>query len=127
MKEVSLTNELLLEFLDNLRLQDKIEFNEVLKTCSLEEFINVCFDDKQLTYFLTTDDGKPLALGGAYRISADVAKIWLLTTNEISNYKFAVYKYVKNKIEQFKKVFAVLYNFIFKSNFSSLIWLRNCQ
>ena len=126
MIEAKITKKSLLEFLKNLRDEDLLELKEFLKNNTLEEFFFDCFDENNLTYFLKTKDNKPLALGGAYVVNDKCAKIWLLTTKEIFKCKIAVFKYVKNKIETFKQRFDILYNFIFISNFSSLVWLKRC-
>lgn len=126
MKEAFLNKKSLLNLLNNLRIQDKLEMDEVFKKSSLDDFFQVCFDKKNITYFLTTDEDEPLALGGAYCIDDNIARVWLLITNEADNYKLSLYKYIKNKIVDFKVKFAFLYNFIFESNFSSLSWLQKC-
>ncbi|MBR5303649.1 MAG: hypothetical protein IKU37_02350 [Candidatus Gastranaerophilales bacterium] len=124
MIEAKITKKALIEFLKNLRYQDKLEMNEFFKSYSLDDFLNICLEKNNFTYFLFTDDNKPLALGGAYKVKNKIARIWFLATNEIDKYKISLYKYVLNKISYFKQRFDFLYNFIFKSNFSSLSWLK---
>lgn len=126
MIETKLTKEKLFEFLADLRDEDKLELDEFLKTNSFDDFLKDCFNKNNLLYFLTTDKNEPLALGGAYKIEKNVAKVWLLVTNKYFKHKIALFKYVKNKISKFKNEFDILYNFIFKSNFSSLVWLKKC-
>ena len=124
MIEAEITKDLLVAFLNDLRKEDKLELDEFFKNNTLDDFLNICLEDKNLTYFLLDDNKKPLALGGAYKVNDKVARVWFLATNQIKKSKIALYKYVLNKILFFKKQFAFLYNFIFKSNFSSLKWLK---
>ena len=128
MIEVKPTKRLLYEFISNLRESDLLEFNELYKNSSLDEFYKVCLDENQDTYFLLTDDYLPLALGGAYSCSdfPNRASVWLLCTKHINKNKKELYKYIKNKIDFFKRKYNFLFNYIFKSNFSSLKWLKAC-
>ena len=125
MKEAKLTKEFLDLFIKNLRFEDKQELNELYKDNSFEEFYEICLNEEFQTYFLTTNDDKPLALGGAFRIDEKSARIWLLVTNEFKNNKISLFKYVKNKIDFFKNEYEILYNYIFESNFDSLVWLKS--
>lgn len=124
MKEANITKKEILKFLQNLREEDKMEFDEYLKTNTLDDFFDSCFDKAGITYYVVTDNNKPLALGGAYLEKENVARIWLLVTNEVIKNKISLFKYIKYKINEFKNNFDFLYNFIFKSNFSSLSWLE---
>ena len=128
MIEVKPNKKLLYEFLSDLRESDLVEFNQLYKNTSLEEFYKICLDKNQDTYFLLTDDFLPLALGGAYcsyKVS-NSASVWLLCTNQICKCKKELYRYVKNKIHFFKNKYNFLFNYIFKSNFNSLKWLKVC-
>lgn len=126
MIEVKPTKKLLFEFVNDLREPDLLEFKQVYKDNSLEEFYNVCLDNNHYTYFLLTDDFKPLALGGAYctDYNKSIARVWLLSSNQIKNNRINLYKYIKEKIIFFKNEYKLLYNFIFKTNFGSLNWLK---
>ena len=125
MIEAKPTKNLLRKFLFDLRIEDKKELREANYKNVLDEFYHIYFDKKHKTYFLLTDKFEPLAIGGAYVVENKVAKVWLLVTNKIKKYKVTVFKYIKLKLDEFKKEFDVLYNFIFESNFASLEWLKN--
>jgi len=126
MIEVNINEKYLDKFISDLRFEDKLE----LMTCyndSLEEFYSVCLDKTKQTYFVVDENYMPLALGGAYEIfgkKEKCARLWLLATNKISKNKITLYKYVKKKIDYFKKEYDVLFNFIYKSNFESLKLLK---
>lgn len=116
---------LLKQFLATLRNEDKEEICAL--GCQNFEYDLFEFLDNnpKYTYFLLSKNKKPLALGGAKEASIPyVAKVWLLTTNELKNNKLELYRYVKDKIELFKTKYDVLYNFIYKTNFNSLKWLK---
>lgn len=127
MKEVSVSVNYLKNFLNDVRWCDKQEILSLDGDGFEKELFSVCFDNSFETYFLSTDDEKPLALGGAYSKKHDnTAKVWLLCTNKLISNKKDVYKYVKNKIRIFQSKYDFLYNFIYKTNFNSLNWLKAC-
>lgn len=127
MIEVEVTNKYLREFLSNIRQEDKLEIDFSKHECFEKELFDVCFDKTYDTYFLSTNDGKPLVLGGAYLVNnSKTARVWLLATDYLESEKKSVYGYVKNKIELFKDKYDILYNFIYKTNFNSLKWLKKC-
>ncbi len=125
MMEAEPNYKLLKQFLATLRREDKEE-TQALGCQNFEYDLFDYLDNKpEYTYFLLSKNKKPLALGGAKETGIPyVAKVWLLTTNELKNNKLELYKYVKNKIELFKTKYDVLYNFIYKTNFNSLKWLK---
>lgn len=127
MKEAKLNKEHLDKFLSDLRTEDKLEV-EVMNCADFsDELFKASKDKNGFFYFLLTNDNKPLALGGAKQLkNPKIAKVWMLCTNELNSNKIEFYKYVQNKIEFLKIKFDVLYNFIYKSNFSSLNWLKKC-
>jgi hypothetical protein len=115
------------EFLLALRPEDKEEINAVSSCDFKNEFFKICLERDKYTYILKSDNKKPLAIGGAKQTKIKkVARVWLLTTNEFNFSKKKLYKYVIEKIELFKQDFDVLYNFIYKTNFKSLKWLKKC-
>lgn len=130
MIEEKLTKIYLDEFIKNLRYQDKLELENCNVLKNLDEFYRICLDENNETYFLLTKKREPLALGGVYELANKkfkTGKVWLLTTNEISKYKIAFYKYISAKIEKFKNNYDILFNFIYKSNFASLDLLKKCN
>jgi len=126
MIEAKLTKEYLDLFVDNLRSEDKEELVQFYPT-SLEEFSKTCFEDNQKIYFVLSDKIKPLALGGAYLIKNKkykTAQVWLLSSNEIKESKIELFKYVLARLEEFKNEYEILFNYIYKTNFSALKWLK---
>lgn len=125
MIEAELTESLLREFYFNLRYQDKQEIVSIFGSFGVDEFIKICFETNGKTYFLLSDKYKPLALGGANIVNnPKIAQVWLLSTNDALKYRKEIFKYVKRKIKEFKVEYDVLYNFIYKTNFKSLFWLK---
>ena len=123
MIEAQINKDDLRTFLLDLRKADMLEMKNFFKKDFEEKFIETCFDKNNEIYFLKTDDNYPLALGGVYCIN-NIGQVWLLTTNKFYQHKKDVLKYVFLKIENFKTRFDILFNFIYKTNFSSLKWLK---
>lgn len=128
MIELEFSEENLNTFLLNLCAEDKVEIDALSNISFKDELFKLCLNNKnKYTYFLADDEKQPLALGGAYVIDdTKSARVWLLSTNFLNKNKKSVYGYVLNKIDFFKTEFDFLYNYIFKSNFSSLKWLKKC-
>lgn len=127
MIEAQLDDKLLDEFLNTLRKEDKIEIDALADKNLKKDLFEISKDKNGYFYFLLSNNQKPLALGGAKQMkNPKIAKVWMLCTDELEKNKVHFYKYVKNKIEFLKTKFDVLYNFIYKSNFSSLVWLKKC-
>ena len=126
MKEIEVSCYNLNRFFDDIRSQDLDELNFIFKTNIKENFLRICLENKD-TYFLADDLSFPLAIGGIKIIPVKkilVGQVWFLCTNHMFNHKLAVLKYVKNKIIEFKKECDILFNFIYKSNFDFLKWLK---
>ena len=114
------------EFLNLLRDEDKAEISALGDIDFKSDLIELFENNNKYSYFLLSDS-KPLAIGGAKTTNnPKTAIVWMLCTNELNKNKVKFYKYVKNKIKFFKNEFDILYNFIYKSNFSSLKWLKKC-
>ena len=125
MQEVEINKKYLDEFVKNLRKEDKEEILECYGD-NLTEFFEICLNKKYKTYFLLADDNKPLALGGVFDVAGNLekeARIWFLMTDNKNFNKLAFSRYIKNKILNFQKDYDLLFNYIYKSNFSALKWL----
>lgn len=129
MKLIEINEENLLEFVNNIRLEDEKELEYVFKDDYKKQFINIALslkNDKN-SYFLADDNNIPIAIGGVCFVQSykrKVGQVWLLCSKEAYKYRFFLYKYVFNKIALFKKQFDVLFNYIYKSNFEALRWLK---
>jgi len=121
---LKLTKKNLKIFLDNLRYEDSEEMKLFFKNNSIDDFYKICQKNKKTTYFLSDFDKNPVALGGCVPYKDKSAIVWLLSTKEVYKYKIELFKYIKNKIEFFKKRYSFLYNYIYKSNFEALKWLN---
>lgn len=126
MIDLTLTKNKLLEFLNNLRLEDKKELDFFLKEHAQDEIINFCLKNKKDTCFLANEKLTPLILGGIYKTKENNIKqgqIWLLCSKSALKHKKEAYKYVKNKILSYQKENDYLFNYIYKSNYKALKWL----
>lgn len=128
MTELELTDENLLKFLKNIRKEDLDELKYFFKENLEENFIKICKENSK-TYFLADDCLNPLAIGGVKRIESEgnlAGQVWFLCTDKFYSSKIAVFKFIRRKIENFKKEYDFLFNFIYKSNFETLKWLLRC-
>lgn len=124
MIELEINEKNLVCFYKSLRKKDKIEVDNCVKSES--EFLKLCLDNSPF-YFLGDDSYNPIAMGGRKIIPYDnikAAQVWLLGTTFLYENRFYIYKYVLNKIENYKKEYDFLFNYIYKSNFSSINWLK---
>lgn len=124
MKNLEINKENLEKFLLNLRNEDFEELKIFLKNNTIDNFINICLKNKSNTDFLADNNNKAVALGGIKPENKDTGQIWLLCSKDWFKHKIELYKIIKNRIELFKKDYLVLYNYIYKSNFKALIWLK---
>lgn len=121
-----LDEDLLDKLVCDIRAEDKLELIQLFPT-SLDGFYKTCFEKEHKVYCVTTDENEPIAIGGVYPVKGkklNTAQVWLLATNKLPYNKIALYKYVLELVNEFKKDYDVLFNFIYKSNFSSLKWLK---
>jgi len=123
LKALDLNKKNLKAFLDDLRKEDKKELEIFFKTNTLEDFFSLCFKNKKTTYFLENKNNIPVALGGVVS-KENKGLIWLLCTNEAKYHKKELYGIIKTKISDFKKEYPYLYNYIYKTNFKALLWLK---
>ena len=49
MIEAEITKDLLVAFLNDLRKEDKLELDEFFKNNTLDDFLNICLEDKNFT------------------------------------------------------------------------------
>ncbi len=128
MKEIEINEKNLSLFVDNLRLEDKKELYYFYRKNYKKKFIQIALCTKN-TYFLADKNNNPAAIGGVVTLRRGrekLGQVWLLCAKNAYQNKIFLYKYIKNKIEIFKKNYDVLFNSIYKSNFEALTWLRRC-
>lgn len=130
MIEIEINKENLKKFIDDISPEDKEELKYFYKKDFKKKFIKIALENKNnCSYFLADNNKTPVAVGGVCKINNEKQKtgqIWLLVTNKAKKHRFFLYKYIKRKIVLFKTQYDFLFNYIFKSNFKALIWLKKC-
>lgn len=129
MIEIEINKQNLKKFIDDIKLEDKKELEHFFKEDFKEEFIKLALLNKDgASYFLADDDLNPIFIGGVVSVDkkANLGQVWLLSTNKVNNHKLFVYRYVKDKIKLFQRDYNILFNYIYKSNFKALKWLKKC-
>lgn len=124
MIELPITREYLKIFFDNLRYEDKLELDKMCLDFSLDEFFKIITSKNSITYFIADLNLNPIAIGGVVKENASRAKIWLLCSKNILFYKKSFLKYISLKLKYFKSNYSYLYNYIYRSNFPILNWLK---
>lgn len=125
MKEIEINKENLNTFINDIRKTDKEELIYSYKENYKNEFINACIRQKRHIYFVSDKYENPVAIGGIKTVKKGYGLIWLLCTNKLKENKKDLYKYVKNKVSLFKKEYSIIFNYIYKSNFASLNFLKS--
>ncbi len=120
MIELLINRKNLNKFLNDIRKSDRDELFYHFGKKLRKKFIQTVKNTKN-TYFIGSDSGKPLALGGFHKNNDDdVFLAWLLCTNEAKNNKYELYKYIKAKVDKYKEKCSFMFNYIYKSNYDSL-------
>ena len=122
MNEITVNEENLIKFLSKIRKQDKEELIYFLGNNFKSKFINIVLSNFTETTLLEYNS-IPACIGGIYK-DAYGAQVWLLCSDNYD--KKYLFRYIKNKLKLFQNKFDFLYNYIYKSNFSSLKWLQKC-
>lgn len=128
MIEAKITQENIAEFFKYLRDSDLKEVEFFLGRKSVDEFIKACFSSTK-TYLLKTTFDEPLVLGGLKEFkqgNKTIGQVWLLSTIFLYKKKKSVYKYILSKIFEFQNEYTFLFNYIYKTNYSALNWLKQC-
>ena len=102
MFENKINQKYLSRFLKNIRKNDLEELLAIKSFNFVDEVLNVSNNPENQTYFLTTEDNLPLAIGGAClqkRNRYKIARVWLLCTEDSKMYKKDLYGYILKKIE----------------------------
>lgn len=126
MIEIEVNRKNLSEFLKNIRKEDEVELKSVLGEDYKNKFIEITLNKDYETYFLADKNANPVAIGGVapfFEFDRKSGQVWLLCANDVKKHKIFLFKYIKNKVENFKKKFNILFNFIYKTNFDALLWL----
>ncbi len=116
--------------LGNLRKEDEQELMAQLGQ-DWKEKILVYFSGKlfKVLYgFNYVGDKVPIAMGGFAELSTEdptIACVWLLSTNFVSRNKKLFFKELKKQLLEAETKYTVLYNYIYKSNYTAKSWLIN--
>lgn len=122
-KEIFINKESLTLFFNNLRKEDYLEVLDVFKQNPKDELISLILNLDEV-YFLANEKNYPLAIGGLVKENNNKGKVWLLFAKGFENYRYEIFKYIKNKLVIYKNKYDILYNFVFKSNYGILKWLK---
>ena len=128
MKLIEITPENLKKLLKCLRAEDKEELKQTFGKNFREKFTKISLQANE-KYFLSDEDDNPLAIGGVEPYPAGkfkIGQVWLISSIYFTDNKLKLAKFIKNKIEDFKKRNDILFNIIHKSNFTALKWLKRC-
>lgn len=115
--------------LKNLRNED-IEELKALWGNDWYMQVNLNLKDKNF-YILYGKDKEnneiPIAMGGfseLFEKNAKIACVWLLSSKFISQNKNLLMKTLRIEIEKAEKIYDIMYNYIYKSNFEAKNWLK---
>ena len=128
MKFLKITKKNLKKFLKDISFKDKSELLYFYSEKYKIEFIKNVLKNKKDTYLLADFKNNPIAIGGVKKIfhkNKSYGQIWLLCANLREKYRFSLFKVLKSKIEKYQEEHDILFNFIFKTNFESDLWLKS--
>ncbi len=120
MREIEISKNNLEIFISNLRKQDREELLYFLGKNYKTKLINTILENKKNTYLLSYKS-LPSCIGGIYYDKLG-AQLWLLCAENYD--KKYLLSYVKEKILKFQNENIFLYNYIYKSNFKFLNFLK---
>jgi len=115
--------------LDNIRHEDKRElealygggwYEKTLENFEKENVLVLYGKDFQ-------ENTVPVAIGGFRTVDEndpEIGAVWLLTTKYIYKNSIALSKALKTQIEEKDKQYKIMFNYIYKSNYSAKKWLK---
>ena len=109
--------------LDNLRKED---LEEVIAVYGNDWKDKVIHSTINTTFLTLTKNNIPIAVGGfvPHPENNKIACVWLLCSKFALNNKFLLLKELKTQLNLISSEFDILYNFIYKSNFKSISWIK---
>jgi len=111
-----------------LRWEDEIELCHSFTPNFRDKFIEISLNAKE-KYFLSDKNDNPLVVGGVETKKfkkLKIGRVWIISTNHYAKNKLKLAKFIRERIEDFKKRHDILFNIIYKSNYSALKWLTKC-
>ncbi len=124
MKEITVDKYNLEALLNDLRIEDKQELIASVGNDYKKIFTETILKNKNNCCFLSDDNNNPLAIGGIVKLNSNYSSPWLISSNKFKYHKKDILKYVYKKINEYKKENNILFNYIYKSNFKALKWLK---
>jgi len=127
MKYLEITKENLEKFIEIIRPEDKEELVYFYKEKYKEFFLKIVLQNKDKTYLIADAFNNPVSIGGVVEKNYENKKcgqIWLIGTIYQKKNKIFLFKVIKEKMLKYFKEYDVLFNFIYKTNFTSDIWLK---
>lgn len=116
--------------LDNLRKEDEEELIAQLGLNWKEKMLNYSAGKIFKILYGVDNVGKrvPIAIGGFTELSEKdptIACVWLLSTNAVLKNKRLFFQEIKKQLIEAEKKYTILYNYIYKSNYTAKSWLKN--
>ncbi|MBR1617473.1 hypothetical protein IJ670_04910 [bacterium] len=129
MKEGLVTQYNLLEFAKILRKEDKKEVVFSLGKNFENKFVNIILKHKKHTHMLFYQN-IPIAIGGVcpenkkafYGLKA--GKVWLLSSYLAPLHWKNIFRFLNFQLDIYKENYDFLYNYIYKSNYASISWIK---
>ena len=126
LKEVSNINEI--EFiLSHLRKEDEEELKHLYGKNWYKNTLESLKDEKFLILYGYSDNKKtqiPIAMGGFFEITDNIACVWLLSSYFIKINKRKLMKALREQVLINSSKYEIMYNFIYKSNTKAKLWLK---
>ena len=115
--------------LDNIRFEDEVELKALWNKNWKEKVLQKILDSDFLTLMGKNGNKKdiPIAVGGFYEIpnyDRNMVCVWLISSKFINLNKKLFWKELKYQINEASKVYKIMYNYIYESNFEAKKWLK---
>ena len=126
MIEIEINENNLKKFLQDIRTEDKEELVFYFGEDFEKKFVEIAKNTKN-TYFVSDENEAPIAIGGfeEFKTNKNIFQTWLLCTSKLKNNKKELFKYIKTKLKSYKENSFVLFNYIYRTNFKSLNFIKS--
>lgn len=124
MKKLKINQKNLELLLDNLRKEDENELIASFGKNYKKIFVKTVLKHKKSSIFLSDENAFPLAIGGIIKTNKNYSTPWLISSKEFKNHQKEILKYVFHKLNEYIEENNILFNYIYKSNFKALKWLK---
>ena len=126
MQKIKITRKNLLKLLKTIRIEDLEEIKTFYKNNYQEKFLENIFKflKNKNTIFVKSSKNKSFAIGGVYFCpffkELKVGQIWMISSYFYKKDKIKLFEIIRNFVKKNEKNYDILFNFIYKSNFSFL-------